>query len=133
MGAWGHDTFENDIAADWVLELESVDDLALVLDAIEEVEATGDCYLEQDAACRALVACEVLARLRGRPSAAVEPAVDDWIAKHPSTVSPELSARAGRAIERILAPDSELRELRDGTGAATWEALVESLRQRVTG
>jgi hypothetical protein len=133
MGTWGHDTFENDIVADWVLELESVKDLTLVLGAFDEVEATGDGYLEQDAACRALAACEVLARLRGRPSAAVEPAVDDWVAKHPSDVSRELSARAIRAIERILAPDSELRELRDGPGAANWQVLVESLRERVTG
>lgn len=131
MGAWGHDTFENDIAGDWVVELESADDLSLVVDALQEVEASGDDYLEQDMACRALAACEVLARLRGRPSSAAEPTVDEWVANHPVIISPELSARATRVIARVLGPDSELRELRDGPGLAAWEAHVRALLERV--
>lgn len=133
MGAWGYRTFENDTAADWVLDLESTDDLTLVLAAIDEVISTGEGYLDQDVACRALAACEVLTRLRrdtGDSLPTIE-GVDSWVVQHPTHVSPELLLRAASAIKRILAPSSELRELWDEVGSQDWESEVRSLLDRV--
>jgi hypothetical protein len=48
-------------------DLDQVSDLSLVESAIHEVEGAGSQYLDQGIACNALAACEVLARLRGRP------------------------------------------------------------------
>jgi hypothetical protein len=131
MGAWGHLAFDNDMAADWVVELESANDLSPVLTAIKEVEAAGDGYLDQDAACVALAACEVIAHLRGKEGTSASEPVDTWVAEHPLIVPPALSARAAAAIERILAPESELRELWDETGAVEWEAATRDLLDRL--
>jgi hypothetical protein len=67
MGAWGELAFDNDAANDWAYGLDDVDDLSLVESALQVIEAVGSGYLDQDIACNALAACEVLARLRGKP------------------------------------------------------------------
>ena len=46
MGAWGHGSFENDGAADWVYELETAEDLAVVISALKRVAEAGDEYGE---------------------------------------------------------------------------------------
>ncbi len=67
MGAWGVLAFDNDTANDWAYGLDGVDDLGLVESAFDEVAEVGGDDLDSDLACNALAACEVLARLRGRP------------------------------------------------------------------
>jgi hypothetical protein len=81
MGAWSADTFGNDTACDWAFRLEEVDDLSVIQQAFEEVLAVGDDYLDSDMACEALAACEVIARLKGKPglrNSDTEP-VDEWV------------------------------------------------------
>jgi hypothetical protein len=58
--------FDNDNANDWAHGLDDAEDLTLVESAILEVETVGSGYLDQDLACNALAACEVLARVQGR-------------------------------------------------------------------
>lgn len=127
--------FDNDQANDWAYDLEDKADPGLVESAFMKVENARSDYLEQDPACEALAACEVLARLRGRPgyTNAYTEKVDRWVAAHPLTPSPELIARANVAIDRIMAPDSELAELWEEAGADDWRAAVEDLRARLTG
>lgn len=134
MGAWGHLPFDNDTTNDWAYDLEDVDDLSLVQSAFEELEAVGAEYLDQDIACNALGACEVLARLLGQPgyTNAYTQKVDDWVAAHRIKPPPPLLARASAAIDRILGSDSELRELwEEGGKPGAWRAAVEDLRARL--
>ena len=63
MGAWGCLPFDDDCTNDWAYGLEECDDLSLVESAFDALEEVGTDYLEVDAACSALGACEVLARL----------------------------------------------------------------------
>ena len=133
MGAWGVRAFDNDTASDWVIELAEVDDLSLVEEALTEAESVADDYLELDAACNALAACEVLARLRGSPGysdSSTEP-VDAWVASHAMTPTPALLARAVAVTERVLAPDSELSELWEEGDSARWRQAVGELRGRL--
>src|SRR4051794_18781810 len=65
MGTWGERAFDNDTANDWAYDLDGIEDLSLVETAFHELEEAGDDFLDQDLACNALAACEVLARLRG--------------------------------------------------------------------
>ncbi len=134
MGAWGYGAFDNDDAGDWAFGLEETDDLSLVEEAIDGVlEADG--YLDAPAASEALAACEVIARLQGRygkRDSSTED-VDAWVEAHRLPVPPELIDRADRAIDRIIGPESELRELWDDAGAEAWLASVEELRGRVRG
>ena len=136
MGAWGHESFANDDAADLVSALSDVADLSLVEDAIEELLAESDDYVPMDFAGAAIAACEVIARMKGnwgRRDAASEP-VDRWVEAHPQKVPSKLVRRALKAIDRILDDDSELRELwYEGQAGDDWQASVADLRRRVAG
>ena len=134
MGEWGHRPFENDATNDWAYGLDGVDDLSLVEAAFDELEAVGAGYLGYGAACDALGACEVLARLLGRPgyTDAFTEKVDQWVAAHRIEPSPALLKRATAAIDRILGSDSEMRELKElSDNASAWRAAMEELRGRV--
>lgn len=136
MGAWGHRAFDDDTTNDWAYGLESTDDLSLVEAAFQEFESVGSDYLEQDVAARALGACEVLARLVGRPgyTNAYTEKVDQWVAANSINPPPALLTRASAAIDRILASDSELRALWEDAGTeAAWRTEIEGLRARVMG
>jgi hypothetical protein len=133
MGAWATDIFGNDTACDWAYGLENVDDLSLVRQAIEGVLAAGDEYLDSDVASEGLAACEVVARLKGNwglRNPYTEP-VDQWVDGHNITPPENLVEASLAAIERILTPPSELRELWEESGATAWRAAVEDLRERV--
>lgn len=133
MGAWGVLAFDNDEANDWAYDLEGVNDLALVEDAFRKVEAAGGGYLEQGDAASALAACEVIARLRGRPgyTNAYTEKVDRWVAEHHVRPSDQLIGRGTAVIDRILGDDSELRELWEEAGDQEWRASVDDLRNRM--
>jgi hypothetical protein len=133
MGAWGVLAFDNDSANDWAYGLDEADDLAPVEAALSEVESVGSGYLEVDAASAALAACEVLARLQGRPgyANAYTEKVDRWVAAHPLEVPPLLINRGSSAIDRILAENSELREVWEESDADAWLAGVADLRSRL--
>ncbi|QOV90455.1 DUF4259 domain-containing protein [Humisphaera borealis] len=136
MGAWGHESFANDDAADFVATLGDVSDLSLVAKAINELLAESDDYVPMDFAGAAIAACEVIARLKGnwgRRDTASEP-VDRWVENHPQKVPSKLIRRALKAIDRILDDDSELRELwYEGQAGDDWKASVDDLRRRVAG
>jgi hypothetical protein len=133
MGAWGVLAFDNDTANDWAYGLDDVADLSLVKSAFDEVADVGDDYLDQDLACNALAACEVLARLRGKPGYrnAYTEKVDEWVAAHKHVPPPRLLARASAVIDRILGEQSELRELWDEGDGTEWREAMEDLRQRL--
>jgi hypothetical protein len=134
MGAWGVLAFDNDDANDWANGLSKVSDLSLVESAFTAVDEAGD-YLEAPTACEALAACELLARLRGRPGYenAYTKKVDDWVKQHSLKPSVALLDRADSIIDRILADKSELRELWEEGDASEWLQTVEELRGCVRG
>ena len=127
--------FDNDDANDWAYGLDGVSDLSLVESAFAEVESASGGNLEPGAACNALAACEVLARLRGRPgyTNAYTEKVDRWVASHPIAPPSGLIARGGAVIVRILGPESELREVWEEAGDEEWRTAVENLRNRMSG
>ena len=133
MGTWGVLAFDNDAANDWAYGLDGVHDLSLIQSAFADLEAAGFDYLDQDVACNALAACEVLARLRshtGYTNAYTEK-VDKWVAAHRSAPPAQLVSRGVAAIDRILGPQSELRELWEEGEAQPWLTGVADLRSRL--
>lgn len=134
MGAWGVLAFDNDDACDWAHGLKEVGDFSLVESALDAVEAADD-YLEAPDACNALAACEVVARANGGGGYknSYTRVADAWVQEHKPKPSPSLIQRAHRAIDRILAEQSELRELWDesDTSSKQWRAAVEDLRKRL--
>lgn len=136
MGAWGHGSFENDDALDWVYALEA-DGVEAIRSALAAVlEADG--YVEAPEASMALAAAEVVAALRLRPAADLPEEVTAWVAAHaaldPMAVG-DLARLADGAVARVLAPeDSELYELwyegGDDVGDP-WRQTLTALRERL--
>ena len=63
MGTWGPGAFENDVALDFVAEIQSARDLANALTI-----RTPDQPIDADTACRIVVVAECVAAMRGHPS-----------------------------------------------------------------
>jgi hypothetical protein len=136
VGTWGVTAFDNDVACDWAYSLEDARDLAPVQEAVANVLDAGESYLDADAACTALAACEVVARLTGNfgQRNAYTEVVDRWVAAHPGTVPRALAESAASAIDRVLTKPSELLDLWDeDRSGAEWHAAVENLKDRVLG
>ena len=135
MGAWAEDTFGNDTACGWIGTFLDDPGLPAVESAIEAVLASDD-YLDSDAACACLAACEVIARLQGKWGLrnAYSEELDAWIEANPTAVPDLLKATADSAIERILGGRSELPPLWDEGGRNDdWHRAIDDLRERIQG
>lgn len=133
MGAWGHGSFENDDALDFVPDLTGEATWAPARGAFASaLEAGCDAELEVTEASHALAAAEAVAAALGRPSAGLPEEVAAWVA----AVEPpdaELVDHACRAVERVL-NGSELQGLWDeSSDAASWHREVEGLLRRLCG
>lgn len=135
MGTWGIGPFENDSANDWAYSLEETTDLSLVESTLDEVIASAGDYLEVDQAASGLAACEVLACMLGRGSApdAYTETIQSWVSGVALKPDAAVLAKAQSALDRILADDSELRELwEESEEADAWLSSVQDLRSRLS-
>ncbi|WP_368565806.1 DUF4259 domain-containing protein [Pseudoxanthomonas sp. UTMC 1351] len=135
MGCWAIGSFGNDSAADWLGDLRETSDLSLVRETIARVIA-ADGYLDSPDATDALAAIEVVAAALGRPTpeAESEPELLEWIARVKPSPDTTLISDAQQAIDRILGPESELRELWEDTeDFSDWRAEVTGLRSQLQG
>jgi hypothetical protein len=134
MGAWSVDSLGNDDACDWAYGLDDCTDLSLVEETLDKVLDEGAEYLESPDACEALAAIEVIARLQGNwgeRNSYSEP-IDAWVEKTKLVPGKALAAKARIVIERILADDSELKELwQESDEFDAWQASVKDLAARV--
>ena len=133
MGAWSEDTFGNDKACDWISLFLERPGLGFIRATIEPALSAAD-YLKSAEACECLAACEVIARLHGRWGVrdAYSEDLDQWVEANPMTVPADLIRAAEQAIERILAPGSELRDLWDDGGRNDqWHEAMDDLRERI--
>ncbi len=136
MATWAVDAFGNDYAQDWAEDLGQTSNLEAVENTLDMALDNAGETLDAPYAAEALVAIEVLARLQGKGGERSEDSapVDQWVdaRKAKARVRSDLAEKAGRAIERILSEQSELRELWvDSEHYADWRAAVEELRGRI--
>ncbi|SEL51832.1 protein of unknown function [Pseudoxanthomonas sp. GM95] len=135
MGAWGHGSFENDDAADFIADVVDGNDLNVVGEALAAVLAAGDA-LEAPEACYGLAAAEVVAAAIGRPTAAAQAdeELTEWLARTRPAASDDLVQLALAALARIVGEGSELKELWDEVDeTAAWEATVTEIKTRLKG
>lgn len=135
MGAWSHEPFGNDTAADWAYGLEDATDLSYIEAALDTALESGDEYLEADEASEAVAAIEVLAKLLGKGSQSdtYTEEVDAWVAAAPAKPQPALLQKAQQVIDRILAEESELKELwQESDHFEAWQSLLSKLRIAVS-
>ena len=113
MGTWSHESFGNDTANDWAYELEDATDFAVIEAALQVALDEGDEYLDADLAMEAIAAVEVIAKRlgKGTQSDVYTEKVDQWLETISEQPSDDVLSLAKRVLERIVADDSELKEL----------------------
>jgi len=127
MGAWGEKAFQNDSALDWVadLEEEGVGALHDVLERVAGASANDD--LDVDDGSAAIAAAEIVAAtVHGQ--ARLNHDAQTWLRENDAEIGDDEMDLARRAVERVLGPSSELRELWDEGGTDNdWRKDVHAL------
>ena len=132
MGAWSHQPFGNDDALDWVDGLEGTKDLKPIEEALDRVLKT-DGYLEAPEASQAVAAIEVIAKLlgRGTQTDSYAKAADEWVKSVALKPTPALLGKAQKALQLVLGPESELRELWQESDGSEWQSSINALQAAV--
>ena len=134
MGAWGEKAFENDSALDWLAEFEGqgVPALRSILSTVAQTEE--DDHLDMDDGAPAIAAAEIVAAALGHGRDRVPQRVNTWLDANAGAILAEDVVPARRAVERVLAANSELRALWDDSGPHTaWNADTRVLLIRLGG
>ena len=134
MGVWNIGPFDNDLALDWVQDLQESNDLYYIEDTLNNVLDEGESFIPMPFACEALAAIDVLARLQGQAGDEPMEDVDAWV----DTVRKKFRRRADlvekslKALDLIVSDKSELAgEWAQTDEHAAWRGMVEQLRARV--
>ncbi len=116
MGTWDLGPFDNDTAADWCATFDEADEVTRIEMIEEALTAAADEteYLDSDYACEAIAAAAVVAsQLPGGPAIDSAYAPDFITGGGTVDIPPHVPALALRALDRIVADDSEWRDLVD--------------------
>jgi hypothetical protein len=138
LGTWGAGALENDIAADWVWQIQDAGSeqnaIGVIESALREAsEVPADEYLDADAGSCALAAAEVVAAALGRPADDLPENVTEWLTGHAQAVPETYGEKARAAVARTSGANSELAELwAESDGAQEWLAQVRGLLGRLT-
>jgi len=125
MGAWGHGSFDNDDAQDWLFELTETSDGQALEAAVTAVDS--DEYLEAPECSIALAAAEIVAAIHLGNDENLPEEVRAWVEENDIEVSTEQVSAAAVAVAKIRL-DSELQELwEDSEEYDAWVALVSNL------
>jgi hypothetical protein len=129
MGAWDIGIFANDVALDFLNELEAIDVLPSLAAAVSL--PNGE-YIEEDAGIRALVAAELIATAKD----GIEDRLPEAARRVVSRMGPpskEMVAAAKMATLSVLT-SSETKELRSELGSEEfkkWQNEVKSILARL--
>ena len=144
MGAWGYHHFENDGAADFVIQLQE-EGITKIYEAIlRVVELPESEYVDLDDAQQALAAIEFVAAARGNASKDFPEESKRWMKEKylADILEPDpdeahkayfnITEISQQAIERIRS-NSELKELWEETeNADAWKQELDELKERIT-
>ncbi|MFI0261022.1 DUF4259 domain-containing protein [Streptomyces sp. NPDC017056] len=135
MGTWGTGPFDGDAAADFLAELAamSVDRRLGAIRGVLSTAAAERDYLEAPQGGMAVAAAALTAAARAGSASPADPAYGPELAV--PAPPPQLAVLAVHALDRVLAPDSELAELWDesGDGGREWRAVLARLRTELSG
>src|SRR6185369_3806025 len=108
MGAWGHRVFENDGALDFAAGVTDGGGIGAIEEIFDRLLGVGGDFLEASDAEEALMAAEIVARIKGKPGAQATyfNEIDAWIAKARPAVSAALFDKAKRVVTRIQGENS---------------------------
>ena len=132
MGAWSHNSFDNDDALDWAADLKDSKGTEALVDALESVTGNAEDYIEAPESSIAIAAAEVVAAMNGKGAGSLPPEVNEWL-KGQSVAGPALTAKARSAVDAVLS-NSELKELweENEDDFPRWTALLNDLKSRLS-
>jgi len=131
MGAWGHGSFENDSALDWMDNAFRPGGAAAVEAALRYVaESAEDAYIDVDEASAVVAAAEFVAAARDGDLSRLGTAQNDFAAHRQSLTSPHLLPLARKALARVLRK-SELQELWSEGQDKSWLDEMNNLLARL--
>ncbi|WP_394830019.1 DUF4259 domain-containing protein [Pendulispora rubella] len=134
MGSWGEKAFENDSALDWLTEFEDRGVVALHSILSTVVQTSEDEYLDVDDGAAAIAAAEIVSAALGHGRDRVPKRLHEWLDANSDAIVVEDLVTARRAVERVLAVNSELRGLwHDGGSNTAWHAEMRVLLTRLGG
>jgi hypothetical protein len=134
VGSWGDKPFENDAALDWLAEIEQGrrGGLRGILAAVAETPASS--YLDVDDGSAAVAAAEIVAAVLAGGRDTLPLRARAWLATHRGAIVSGDLDLARRAVERVLAPSSELAGLWDDYGhEVEWHGEMRRLTARLGG
>ncbi|MFC4148000.1 DUF4259 domain-containing protein [Micromonospora mangrovi] len=131
MGTWDSGPFDNDTAADWCGDLDDADVAkrpVLVREALNRA-AGEDGYLNADIACEAIAAAAIVAAQQPGGQPITSPYAPDFLLNGGRLDLPDdLAVLAVRALDRIMAADSEWRDLWQDTNAGDVNPAFDTVR-----
>lgn len=133
MRSWGTGSFDNDSAKEFTAEVVQDGEFAL-REAFEVVLDPDMDYVEAEEGARAVAAAEILvAVLTGETATVTDAALRHWVQNADRSADQmsltNLRELAGEALDRVLAPESELPDLwEDEAGYTSWLAGMQRLR-----
>ena len=134
MGAWGVGTFENDDAVDWIAALVAkakFDVLERTLRRVATLKQSE--YLDARLASESLVATEVVAALKGRPSTYAPIELIEWSRARFASANIESLTMLGIQALRRIKRASELRDLHEEVqSVSTWNTVLDDLETRLS-
>ena len=131
MGAWGHGSFENDSAMDWMENAFRPGGAAAVEAALRYVaESAEDTYIDVDEASAVVAAAEFVAAARDGDLSKLGTTQSDFAAHRQSLTNPRLLPLARKALARILRK-SELQALWSEGQDKSWLNEMNNLLARL--
>ncbi len=125
MGAWSSGPFDNDDAADLMIELEDAPSWDVVREAFADVLVNPD-YVELQDGARAYAAAALLTIATGKSDVSAQDYHMTLDAMGPPPA--DLAGLARAALKRVSTGDSEIRELYLDSGSYTdWTRIVAAI------
>lgn len=129
-GAWGHGSFENDAAMDWVLEISHSQDTDPLLNSFNDVLISK--FIDADLCSRAIVSAEVIASLKTADFANLPTALSKWAKMRTQEFEPEMPKLAQKALEYCKDTSrSELAQLWDESGSRNWLLSLSAIEEKL--
>ncbi len=130
MGAWGIDVFDNDEASDWLHELGTSGDIGLLSESLASAAAP---YLEAPEAERLLCAAAAIAASLEKTAGGEPEKLMEWAVASNKDEVRALVPEAIAGVSRVLADESELRELwqENEEEYPAWESQLKGLIERL--
>lgn len=134
MAIWDIGFFDNDMACDWENEITNNKNVNYIENTIRYVLNNEEDILDIDISCKALAACEALARLvtKEGESSSYTKHLDEWANESDIYPSKELIDSAINCIDIITSSCSELKQYWTIRGELeNWNNKIMKLKERL--